>query len=107
MAAEAAKKAHEEQVRKFKEAALKKAREDAEDLRVRKRMAIEAARKEAIRKAEQEEQDKINNMSLAEATEYMRENDGKKAKEAAEAKAREDEEAAERKKFQDEEAKKA
>jgi hypothetical protein len=42
-------------------------------------MAEEAARKEAIRKAEQDEQDKINNMSLAEAAEYMRENDGKKA----------------------------
>ena len=77
-------------MRKFKEAALKKAREDAEELRIRKKMAEEAARKEVIRKAEQEEQDKINNMSLAEATEYMRENDGKKAKEAADAKARDD-----------------
>lgn len=65
-------------MRKFKAAALKKAREDAEEARVKKRMAEEAARKEAIRKAEQDEQDKINNMSLAEATEYMRENDGKK-----------------------------
>jgi hypothetical protein len=39
-------------VRKFKAAALKKAREDAEEARVKKRMAEEAARKEAIRKAE-------------------------------------------------------
>ena len=62
-------------------------------------MAEEEARKEAIRKAEEAEQEKINNMSLAEATEYMREQDGKKAKEAAEAKAREEAEAAERRKF--------
>jgi hypothetical protein len=46
-------------------------------------------------------------MSLAEATEYMRENDGKKAKEAAEAKAIEEEEAAQKRKFQEEEARKA
>ena len=68
-------------------------------------MAEEEARKEAIRKAEEAEQERINSMSLAEATEYMREQDGKKAKEAEEAKAREEAEAAERRKFQEEQAK--
>lgn len=50
-------------------------------------MEEEAARQAAIQKAEEEEQEKINNMSLAEAAEYMRERDGKKAQEAAKKKA--------------------
>jgi hypothetical protein len=56
-------------------------------------MAAEAAVEAAIKKADEEEQEKVNNMSLAEATEYMRERDGKKEKEAQEKKAKEDAEA--------------
>jgi len=50
---------------------------------IERKRAIEAARKAAIAKAEAEEEAKVNSMSLAEATEYMRDREGKKAAEEA------------------------
>lgn len=70
-------------------------------------MADEAAKAAEVKRLEDEEQEKINNMSLAEATEYMRVSDGKKAKEAEEIKAKEEAEASARRKAQEESLKAA
>jgi len=50
-------------------------------------MAILKAKRDAIAKAEAEEQAKIDGMTFSEATEYLREHDGSKAKQEAEEKA--------------------
>lgn len=61
---------------------------------IERKKAIEAAKKAAQARAEAEEEAKINSMSLEEAADYLRSNDGKKAEEEAKKKAEQEAEEA-------------